>query len=353
MVRVPIRVVDDPPNPWRSQHVELLGDEPATLDLRVYEEEARSALSHNDSDDVGFDWSVNPYRGCFHACAYCYARPSHEWLDWGAGADFERRIVVKTNAAALLRRELLRPSWRGETIAFSGVTDAWQPVEASYGVTRACLEVCAELGNPATAITKGALVERDFDLFARLVGDGAGAFLWVSVPFADETTARALEPTAATPERRWRIIERARAAGIPVGVSLSPLIPGLNDHQIPELLARAAAAGAEAAFVVLLRLPGSVRAVFDARLRDVLPERADKVFKALAEVRGGADRIDEARIGHRGRGVGARWQMVRALFEAGCRKHGLRIGRGAEAIGRAKRLRRPEQGELFPGGGSA
>ena len=348
---MPMRAIDDPPNPWRSAHVELLGDEPpGAVDLTVYEEEARSVLSHNTSEDVGFNWSVNPYRGCFHACAYCYARPSHEWLDFGAGADFDRRIVVKTNAAELLRWELTRPRWQGEGIVFSGVTDAWQPIEASYRITRACLEVCAQLGNPVSVITKGALVERDFDLLRAIHDQTGGVRLYVSVPFLDADVARAIEPTASTPKRRLATIGRARDAGIPVGVSVSPLIPGLNDHEVPSILAAAAASGAEVAFMTLLRLVGSVDVVFRQRLAEVLPDRAEKVWKALAEVRGGAERIGESRVGRRAHGQGARWEAIRALFELECRRLGLNVEVGAR-MSTAKARRRPEQGLLFRSNG--
>src|SRR5690606_5918133 len=178
-----MRPVANPPNPWSSSHTELLGMAPAA-DLRVYEEDAKSIVTENQSPDIPFRWSVNPYRGCFHGCAYCYARPTHQYLGFGAGTDFERTIIVKRNAAELLRAKLLRDSWRGETVVFSGVTDCYQPLEASYGLTRACLEVCAEFRQPVGIITKGALIERDIDLLAGLAQHGA-ASVFLSVPFAD------------------------------------------------------------------------------------------------------------------------------------------------------------------------
>ena len=189
--------VSNPPNPWQSSHVEYLG-EPPPVELQVYEEEARSILSENDSPDVPFRWSVNPYRGCFHACAYCYARPGHQYLGWGAGTDFDRRIVVKTNAEGLLDDALRRPQWRRELIAFSGVTDCYQPLEASYGLTRRCLQVCLRHANPVAIVTKGALVERDAELLAQIEAR-ARASVFVSVPFADDGQGRAIEPYAALP----------------------------------------------------------------------------------------------------------------------------------------------------------
>src|SRR5262245_46686355 len=191
------RPVSNPPNPWSSTHVEWL-EEPPAAELEVFEEEAKSVLTENDSPDVGFRYGVNPYRGCFHACAYCYARPSHQYLGFGAGTDFDRRIVVKVNAPQVLARELARPSWRGELIAFSGNTDCYQPLEASYGLTRKCLEVCLERRNPVHVITKGALVRRDLDVLAQLERR-AEVGVSITIPFLDETTARRIEPGAPSP----------------------------------------------------------------------------------------------------------------------------------------------------------
>ncbi|MBK8977277.1 MAG: radical SAM protein [Planctomycetes bacterium] len=337
-----VRLVANPPNPWHSASVELLGPAPEAR-LQIYEEEARSALTANDSPDVPFGLSVNPYRGCFHACAYCYARPTHQYLDWGAGTDFDRRIVVKTNVAELLRGELARTRKVPETIAFAGVTDAWQPLEASYGLTRACLQACAEFRWPVGAITKGALIERDADLLRRC-HERAGAAVHVSVPFVDDADGRALEPFAALPSRRLTTIARLAAAGVPVGVAIAPVIPGLNDHQIPAILEAAGDAGARSAFLVLLRLPREVRGVFEDRLREAFPERAERVLHTLREVRG--DGSGAARFHARMRGSGARWEVVERLFAATCRRLGI-------AAGREEPLRRspaaPRQGDLFDG----
>jgi DNA repair photolyase len=171
------RFVSNPPNPWASQHVELLG-EPPPAELTVYEERAKSIVASNDSPDIPFRYSVNPYRGCFHACAYCYARPGHQHLGFGAGTDFDRRIVVKTNAAELLRKRFLSRAWRGDLLAFSGVTDCYQPLEAGYGLTRACLSVCLEFRNPVAVVTKGALVRRDAALLADLAREAAATVTW-------------------------------------------------------------------------------------------------------------------------------------------------------------------------------
>src|SRR5215470_18078873 len=200
-----LRPVSNPPNPWLSTEVEYL-DEIPDAKLEVYEDHTREILSSNDSPDVGFTWSVNPYRGCFHACAYCYARPSHEYLSFGAGTDFDRKILVKLRAPELLRAALAKKSWKKEPIAFSGVTDCYQPLEASYKLTRGCLEACAEYRNPVGIITKSPLIERDIDVLQALAR-AASVHVTVSVPFWDADRARAIEPYVATPQRRLRVVE--------------------------------------------------------------------------------------------------------------------------------------------------
>lgn len=314
-----MRAVANPPNPWSSHHTELLGEAP-DAQLQVFEEDARSIVAENQSPDIPFRWSLNPYRGCFHGCAYCYARPTHQYLGFGAGTDFERRIVVKRNAAQLLRQKLTRPSWGGENLVFSGVTDCYQPLEASYGLTRACLEVCSEFRQPVGIITKGALVERDVDLLAGLAEHGA-ATVFVSVPFADAEDSRRIEPFVALPERRLRAMRALADAGVPVGVSVSPLIPGLNDHQVPAILEAARDAGATQAFHVLLRMPAEVEDVFSERLRQAFPLRADKVLSLVRQMRGG--RHNDARFGARMRGEGARYQLIADLFERTARRLGM------------------------------
>ncbi|MFN3244385.1 MAG: PA0069 family radical SAM protein [Planctomycetota bacterium] len=320
-----MRPVTNPPNPWSSSHTELLGEAP-DAQLQVYEEDAGSIVAENQSPDIPFRWSLNPYRGCFHGCAYCYARPTHQYLGFGAGTDFERRIVVKRNAAALLRHKLMRPSWRGENLVFSGVTDCYQPLEASYRLTRACLEVCAEFRQPVGIITKGALVERDVDLLARLAEHGA-ATVFVSVPFADAEDSRAIEPFVALPERRLRALRTLADAGVPVGVSVSPLIPGLNDHQVPAILEAARDAGATQAFHVLLRMPGEVEQVFTERLQQAFPLRAEKVLSLVRQMRGG--RHNDARFGSRMKGEGARYQLIADLFDRTARRLGMSAPRPA------------------------
>jgi DNA repair photolyase len=288
--------------------------------LEVYEDETRGILSHNDSPDVGFDWSVNPYRGCFHACAYCYARPSHEYLSFGAGTDFDRKIVVKKRAAELLREAFDAPRWKGELVMFSGVTDCYQPLEASYRLTRACLEVCAEYRNPVSIITKAPLVERDVDLLQELARV-ARLSISVSVPFWDEAKARAIEPFVTTPARRLRTIARLAAAGLRVGVMVAPIIPGLNDEDIGQVLHAAKEAGAAYAGSVLLRLPGPVKDVFEERLRAAVPLRAERVLRRVRETRGG--KMYDATYGVRGRGTGVYADAISTLFQQTAERLGL------------------------------
>ena len=469
---MPPRKVSNPPNPWASTHVEYL-EEPPEAELEIFEEEARSILAENDSPDLGFRYSLNPYRGCFHACAYCldgdtpilfadgrsrplrevrvgdeligtvlrgrdrrytrtrvlahwstvkpayrvsladgteliasadhrfltergweyvaadsclttddrllgpgsarmaaaalddvevesdpelrvaavtalgvelpmfdlttetgdflasgvvshncYARPSHQWLGYGAGSDFERKIVVKTNAAEVLRATFEKRSWQGERIMFSGDTDCYQPLEASYGLTRACLEVCAAFANPVGVITKSAVIRRDVDLLARLARE-ARVHVTLSIPFARDDLARRIEPGASAPSRRFDTLRLLSEAGVPTGVAIAPLIPGLTDPDIPEILERAHAAGARTAFMLPLRLPAEVLPVFQERIREVLPEeRVRRIESAVVELRGGSGRMNDPRFGERFRGKGARWEATRALYLLHARRLG-------------------------------
>jgi DNA repair photolyase len=339
------RRVSNPPNPWQTVHAEWLG-EPPEAGLEIYEEEARSIIAENDSPDVGFRFSVNPYRGCFHGCAYCYARPTHQYLGWGAGTDFDRRIVVKVNAAALLRREVLRPSWQGETIVFSGVTDCYQPSEAVYGLTRACLEVCRDFRNPVGIVTKGILVRRDLDVLAAMARE-TEVTVYVSIPFADDAPARALEPNAASPSLRFEALAALAAAGVRTGVAVAPVIPGLNDSDIARVLARAREAGTARAFLTLLRLPAEVLPVFEERLAEAFPDRAARVWSNLRQARGG--KKNESRFGARMEGVGPRWQAIESLFEVECRRLGINSDEPGPARSSTFRRPAPAQRRLFEG----
>lgn len=313
-----MRVLSNPPNPFESCHRELLEPAPVAK-LTVYHDATRDILSRNDSPDLPFRWSVNPYRGCFHACAYCYARPSHEYWGFGAGTDFDSKIVVKEDAPRLLARSFEKRSWRGELVLFSGNTDCYQPLEAQYGLTRACLAVCADCRNPAAIITKGVLVLRDLDVLRRLAKD-AWVRVYFSIAFASDDMARKVEPHAPSIARRFEAMKTLSAAGIATGISVAPVIPGLNDDHVPELLMRAREAGASTATYSVVRLSGSVEPVFLERMREAFPGRIDKIIHRLREVRGG--HLTDGRFFHRHRGTGEYWRTMERLFAVWERKAG-------------------------------
>jgi DNA repair photolyase len=330
------RPVSNPPNPWSTTEVEYLEQAP-DVKLQVFEDHTKQILSHNDSPDLGFAWSVNPYRGCYHACGYCYARPTHEYLSFGAGTDFDRKIVVKPHAPELLREAFDKPSWKGELIVFSGNTDCYQPLEASYRLTRGCLEVCAEYRNPAAVITKAPLIERDLDVLCAL-NEVTDLSVTISIPFWSVEHARAIEPYVATPLRRIHVIEKLARAGITVGVNVAPIIPGLNDGEMPDVLAAAREAGATYAGMVILRLPGPVKEVFEERLRASLPLRADRILARVRESQGG--KLYDNRFGKRGKATGEYGTTIKALFDATKR----RLGYPTATPDRdAQTFRRPER----------
>lgn len=335
-----LRPLSNPPNPWSSTEVEYFEEVPPAR-LEVFLDHTRQILAQNDSPDIGFRFSVNPYRGCYHGCAYCYARPTHEYLSFGAGTDFERKIVVKPEAPALLREAFERPAWQGELVVFSGVTDCYQPLEASYRLTRRCLEVCAEYRNPVGIITKAPLIERDLDVLLEL-HQVTQVSVTVSVPIWDAAQARAIEPFVATPQRRIRTIEKLAGAGIPVGVNVAPLIPGLGDADMPKILAAAAAAGAQYAGTVFLRLPGSVSEVFETRLRQTLPLRAERILARVREARGG--KLYNSQFGKRRVGEGQYADSTQNLFAATCARLGLNTGMQLEPAPTTFR-RPPKAGE--------
>jgi len=336
-----MRRVENPPNSFQEAHLEWDGPAPPA-ELEIFEEQAKSALSKNRSPDVGFAYSLNPYRGCFHACAYCYARPTHEYLGFGAGTDFDRRIVVKTNIAERLRETFEKKSWHGELIAFSGNTDCYQPVEASYGLTRACLELCARYQNPVSIITKGTLIRRDADVLARLAHD-ARVSVSLSIAFADDDMARAIEPFASSPSKRFETMRQLSEAGIPVHLLLGPVILGLNDPQVAEILERARDAGARSASLLPLRLAPIVRGIFENRLAQAYPLRVKKVLRAHAEGTGHAGRFHE-----RMQGQGARFQIVEQVFHKTRERLGLALGTPERAAEGSNTFVRPRaQLELF------
>ena len=313
-----MKPIVNPPNPFETHHRELL--EPAPhVTTQVFEENTGAILSRNDSPDLPFRWSVNPYRGCFHACAYCYARPSHQYWGFGAGTDFESKLIVKPNAAAALRAAFLKPSWNGELVVFSGNTDCYQPLEATYELTRACLAVCAEFRNPVTIITKAALIQRDLDLLQTL-HERAWIRVYFSIPFADNEVARKVEPQTPSITKRLEAMAALSSAGIPTAVMIGPVIPGLNEQDIPEILHRARRAGATRAAYTLLRLNDNVQPVFLERMAEAFPDRIKKIANRLKETRGGT--LEEKRFFARHQGRGATWDTIEQLFDLAFRKEG-------------------------------
>ncbi|MDF1701728.1 MAG: PA0069 family radical SAM protein [Planctomycetota bacterium] len=312
----------------------------------VYVRDAtRTILARNDSPDIPFDASVNPYRGCEHGCAYCYARPTHEYLGLSAGLDFERRILVKTDAAPLLRTALGRRGWRPQVIAMSGVTDPYQPIERRLAITRSCLEVLLDFRNPVSIVTKSHLVARDIDLL-RALSEHRAASVALSITSLDARLARALEPRAPGPAQRLHAIHQLAAAGIPVGVMVAPVIPGLTDAETPAILRAAAEAGAGFAGTVPLRLPHGVDALFADWLERHAPERKVKVLDRLKSLRrepgaggGASERLNDPAFGSRMRGHGPYAQQLHDLFHLTRRRVGL--ARQAPWLSTAA-FRRPE-----------
>ncbi len=317
------------------------GEGPPPSSITLIDDHSRTLLSHNDSPDLSFRWSANPYRGCQTACSYCYARPTHEYLDLGAGTDFDTKIVVKRDAPALLRAAFDKPSWQGELVMFSGVTDCFQPVEAELELTKRCLEVCLEYRNPVAVISKHALIERDVELLAELARE-AGCHVSVSLTWVDAELARAIEPWAPAPERRFKVIETLAKAGIPVGVMCAPVIPGLNDDQMVRVLERAREAGATSAGWTLLRLPGAVAQVFEERVRAALPLAADKIMHRIRETRGG-EKLYDPRFHKRGRGEGVYAQTIGAMFDTTVKRLGFH-DRNQDRDDMPSRFQRPPKG---------
>ena len=315
-----LSAVSNPPNPWRAAHTEWWWEPPPPAEVQVYEDLSKSILSKNDSPDLPFRWSLNPYRGCAHACAYCYARPSHERWGFGSGTDFETKLMVKPRAPDLLREALMKPSWKGELVVVSGNTDCYQPLEASWGLTRKCLEVFAEFRNPVGLITKSPLILKDLDVLTRLNRE-AYVHVVVSLAFSDDRTARLVEPGAASVTRRLATIRALAEAGIFVTVSLAPVIPGLNDAMAPEILKAAKEAGARSAFFGLLYLQDNLVPVFLERIRKEMPLSAKKIEDFLRETRGGV--LEEYRFGKRHEGSGNRWKLIGRQFDIWKRKTGL------------------------------
>jgi len=300
--------------------------QPTTVFLR---DDSQSVLTYNDSPDIPFSAGLNPYRGCEHGCAYCYARPTHEYAGFSAGLDFESRILVKERAPELLRAELSRKGWKPQVIGMSGVTDCYQPVERRLQITRRCLGVLAEFRNPVTVISKNHLITRDIDHFQELARYNAIAAA-VSVTTLDVELTKILEPRASPPSRRLAAIRELRAAGIPVMAMMAPIIPGLNDHEMPDVFAAVAEAGAYDVGIVPLRLPGAVAPLFEAWVDRHVPGMKEKILGRIRDMRGG--RLNDPRFGTRMQGEGFFADQIRNLYEVSRRKAGFK---GEEGEGRA------------------
>jgi DNA repair photolyase len=286
----------------------------------IIEEQVKSILAGNESPDIPFDLSINPYRGCEHGCSYCYARPSHSYLNLSPGIDFETRIIAKVNAAQRLREALGARSYTPLLLNIGSVTDAYQPAERKLQITRSVIEVLCETRHPFSIITKSSLVERDLDLIAPMAAQHLAA-VYVSITTLDADLARRLEPRAAAPHRRLRTIETLAKAGVPVGVSVSPLIPFLNEPELEKVLEAARDAGAVSAFSVVVRLPWEVNPIFQRWLDEHAPEKAARIMARVRDMRGGKD--NDSQFGSRMTGQGLWAQLVRQRFEKACARLGL------------------------------
>ncbi|MGO8701044.1 MAG: PA0069 family radical SAM protein [Limisphaerales bacterium] len=314
----------NPPNRFEKLHLEPAEDwdpsedpSPKTQFLRDL---SQTIISYNDSPDIPFNASVNTYRGCEHGCSYCYARPFHEYLGFSAGLDFETKIMVKESAPELLRRELSSPKWKPQVIAMSGVTDCYQPIERRLQLTRRCLAVLAEFRNPVSIITKNYLVTRDIDLLMELAAHQAVS-VHLSINSLDSELARKLEPRAASPKMRLAAVEALAKAGVPVGVLVAPVIPALNDHEIPSVLAAAKAAGAGWAYTEIVRLPLTVAPIFEEWLERNIPGKKDKILGRIRAIRGG--KLNDPCFGSRMRGEGVFADQILQMFHVARRKVGI------------------------------
>lgn len=290
------------------------------IPTQVFHDASRTIVTSNDSPDTGMDLTINPYRGCEHGCIYCYARPTHEYLGMSAGLDFESKIFVKHEAASLLREKLASRSWQPHVIFFSGITDPYQPLERKLKITRGCLQVLHEFGNPAALISKNHLVMRDVDILGEMATRNlVGVNL--SVTTLDAKLSRVMEPRASRPEMRLRAIETLAKAGVPTGVMIGPVLPGLTDHEIPAILKAAADAGATCAGYTMLRLPYGVKDLFQHWLHEHFPDRAEKVLRRLREMHGG--KLYDSDFGHRMRGEGEHADQISNLFNVCRNRYGL------------------------------
>jgi DNA repair photolyase len=289
---------------------------------QYFRDATKTIIARNQSPDVGFETSVNPYRGCEHGCIYCFARPTHEYLGFSAGLDFESKIMVKLDAPELLEAELGSPKWKPQVLVMSGVTDPYQPIERKLKITRRCLEVLAKFRNPVAFITKNRLIIRDIDLLAQLAADNAAA-VNVSVTSLDPNLQRVLEPRTSSPAARLDAVAQLRSAGVPVGVMVAPIIPGLTDHEIPAIVEACAQAGAQFAGYTIVRLPWAIAPLFEHWLEEHFPDRKEKVLGRIREIRGGTGRLNDSSWGSRIKGQGIFAEQVSTMFEVACRRNGI------------------------------
>ena len=310
-VHEPDSVDDDPEAEERPRR--------ETLFLR---DASKSIISRNQSPDIGFETSLNPYRGCEHGCIYCYARPTHEYLGFSAGLDFESRIMVKENAPELLQAELSSPRWRPQVVMMSGVTDPYQPVERKLRITRRCLQVLARFRNPVAMITKNRLITRDIDILRELAAHHAVA-INISVTSLDVDLQRVLEPRTSSPAARLETVARLRAAGIPVGVMVAPIIPGLTDHEVPKIVQACADAGAQFAGYTVVRLPWAIAPLFENWLDEHVPDQKEKILSRIRSIRGGGQRLNDSNWGSRIVGEGVFAEQIRSMFHVACRRAGV------------------------------
>jgi DNA repair photolyase len=320
----------NPPNRFQPLSVELEADveqlDPAEIPppQTVYlKDTARSIITHNDSPDVGFEYSINAYRGCSHGCIYCYARPTHEYLGFSAGLDFETKIMVKEAAPQLLREAVSAPRYEPKVLSISGVTDCYQPVERKLELTRRCLQVLAEFRNPCGLITKNAMITRDIDVLREMAAWG-GSVAILSVTTLDPHVQRLMEPRTSTPRRRLEAVEALAKAGVPVGIMIAPVVPGLTDHEMPQILKSAASAGAQFAGYVPLRLPFAVKDLFADWLGRHFPDRKDKVLNRVRELRGG--KLNDSDFHTRMKGFGVWADQFETMFKVAKRKSGMEGG---------------------------
>src|SRR5687768_5346645 len=295
-------------------------DEEPVPQTKLFRDSTRKILATNDSPDVGFNISINPYRGCEHGCIYCYARPGHEYFGLSAGLDFETKIFVKLDAPRLLREEFMKKKWQPQTIALSGVTDCYQPIERKLRITRGLLEVFQEFRNPVCMITKNHLITRDIDILGEMASWN-GAAISISVTSLRNSIQSVMEPRTSVPARRLAAIEALARAGVPVNVMVAPIVPGLTDEETPAILKAAADAGARSAGYVMLRLPHAVKELFERWCERHFPDRKDKILNRIKSMRGG--KLYDSTWGDRMRGEGIFADQVESLFDQQCRKLGL------------------------------